>query len=102
MNNLIYTSSYKETEWNCKIDNICSYTDYISCTFKGRGSSIDAYISKNEDCRWILFPYQEKGCALSTYDDYFWNHEKLVEIFDNYIDSVTVASGLIVIKGLLI
>ena len=102
MTNFTYTSSFKRTEWSCKIDNICNYTDYISCTFKGRSSSIDAYISKSKGNRWILFPLIEKGCTLSTYDDYLWNHEKLAGIFDNYIDSATVASGLIVLKGLLI
>lgn len=101
MINFTYTSSFKKTDWNCKLDNIRNYTDYIICTFNGRGSSIEACISKNADFRWILFPDLEKGCTLSTCDDYFWNYEKLIEIFDNYIDSATVASGLTVLKGLL-
>lgn len=101
MINFTYTSSFKKADWNCKLDNIRNYTDYIICTFSGRGSSIEACISKNADFRWILFPDLEKGCTLSTYDDYLWNYEKLIEIFDNYIDSATVASGLTVLKGLL-
>lgn len=101
MKKIIFQTSYKGIQWECECINIRKYTDYMQCRFKGRGSSIDVYISIKEEDRWIFFPTQEKGCTISRYDDYFWNHEKLTDLLESYIDSATVAKELDYIKGLL-
>lgn len=95
MNKLEYESHHGRNKWNSSITNITFHTDYIECTFKGRGSLLEACIGKRELYQWILFPDIDKGCTLSNYDDYLWNNEKLSMILGNDIDSATVAAGLL-------
>lgn len=95
MYKLEYESHYGHSHWKSSITNITFYTDYLECTFKGRGSFLEACIGKCELYRWILFPGIDKGCTLSSYDDYLWNNDKLSLILGNNIDSATVAAGLL-------
>lgn len=90
-----YRCSFKSTTWEGTIKNFTEYHDIIQCTFEGRGSSIVAFINKDSCCRWILMPYLDIGTTLSALNDYYWNNEKLSNVLDNCIDSITIASGLV-------
>lgn len=99
-NTYVYECKYKDNIWLSYIKNMENHDNYIRCVIEGRGSSILTFIGKESNKEnWIFFPLHEKGCFLSNYDDFFWNLEKLTNLFENIIDGTTIATAITLFKA---
>ena len=91
--NCIYRTTKRIQNWEGTIELIGQVNDYIESVITGRGSYFHVISGPQINGNFICIPNYETGNELSTYDDVFWNTERLSKSL-GIIDAVTVATGL--------
>ena len=78
--------------WSGEITNIQIYNNYYEAFLVSR-SSIYIVFGKTTRGGFLCAPDFELGCHLVSFNNKFWNKEKLVELF-GIIDGITIFSAL--------
>ncbi len=86
------TSSRTQT-WEAAIKLISHRNDLIEVAITGRGSYLHVITGSQCNGNFICIPNYEVGSELASYDDEFWNRERLRRSL-GIIDATTVAAGL--------
>ncbi len=60
---------------------------------EGRGSAFDVIIGKHNGGNFLCIPAIDVGCGLASFNDAFWNKEKLSK-FVSETDAATIARAL--------
>jgi len=93
------TASRTQT-WNATIKLIAQKENLIEVAITGRGSYLHVITGRQCNGHFICIPNYEVGNELASYDDVFWNRERLRRSL-GIIDATTVATGLKHIQELL-
>ena len=82
----------KFEQWDGYVENIHNYGSHYEIQVESRSGftfMVGNYVNGN----FISIPAFGVGCDLSSYDDYFWNNEKLASLMSP-VDAATIAEAL--------
>ena len=82
----------KFEQWDGYVKNIRNYGSHYEILIESRSGFL-FMIGKYVNGAFISIPAFGVGCDLSSYNDYFWNNEKLARLM-NPVDAATVAEAL--------
>ena len=82
----------KEESWDGDIVYLENCTNWIQMNIQSR-SSLDVIIGCSKYGNYVCVPNFEVGCYLSSFDDLFYNTEKLSRLLGE-IDGITVATAI--------
>lgn len=83
----------QEKTWKAYLKTFIDYGSYYEATIEARGSSLTILVGRTEQYNWIAIPYLNITTTLASFNDLFWNEEKLSSLL-NPIDSVSVVCAL--------
>ena len=66
----------KKETWKANLKSIIDYGNYYT-----------------DDYNWVALPIQEVSCSLASFDDIFWNEERLSSLI-GVIDATTIATAI--------
>ena len=96
----IHRTSRRIQKWEGTIRLIDQNEKFIEAAITGRGSYFHVITGPQINGNFICIPNYEVGNELSTYEDVFWNKERLSRNM-GIIDATTVATGLKYIQEIL-
>ena len=79
----------KKYTWKAILKSFINHNDYYEAVIEARGSSIHLLVGKSDSFSWLALPFLDVSTTLSSFDDIFWNEEKL-SLLINPIDSASV------------
>jgi|LSQX01.1.fsa_nt_gb hypothetical protein len=86
-------SSKRKEVWECRLDYLKNYGSTCEIQLSSL-SSIFLSISKSSRGYLACMPDFGAGCYLASFDDVFWNTEKLSVTLDSMADGITIANAL--------
>lgn len=89
----IHRTSSRIQTWEGTIKPISRNNEYIEAVITGKGSCLHVITGPQINGNFICIPNYDIGSELSSYDDVFWNKERLSRSL-GIIDATTVATGL--------
>lgn len=96
-----YTYKDTYTQWNIKISDISSFTNYIRCHIHCNENCFYTYTGLSDNELWICFPHIDKATILSTMDDVEWNTNELYRLLKNKKDAISIASTLMELEPII-
>ncbi|WP_278453729.1 hypothetical protein [Thomasclavelia spiroformis] len=79
----------KKYSWEAILKSFINHNDYYEAVIEARGSSIHMLVGRSDSFNWLALPFLDVSTTLSSFDDIFWNEEKL-SLLINPIDSLGI------------
>ena len=79
----------KKYSWEAILKSFINHNDYYEAVIEARGSSIHLLVGRSDSFNWLALPFLDVSTTLSSFDDIFWNEEKL-SLLINPVDSASV------------
>ena len=79
----------QEKTWKAHLKTFIDYGSYYEAIIEARGSSLTILVGRTEHYNWIAIPYLDVATTLASFDDLFWNEERLSSLI-NPIDSASI------------
>ena len=67
----------KKYSWKAILKSFINHNDYYEAVIEARGSSIHLLVGRSDSFNWLALPFLDVSTTLSSFDDIFWNEEKL-------------------------
>lgn len=94
-------AEYKsDRHWMGKIESIIKRTNGFEATISGKSSGFHLIVGESEWGKYLCIPTWGIGCELASYEDTFWNTERLSRLISKP-DAITVVNGIRMIAQLL-
>lgn len=84
------TINGKKETWKATLKTISNHDSYYEAIVEARCTSLSLLVGSTDDYNWVALPIQEVSCSLSSFNDIFWNQERLSQLISP-IDASTVA-----------
>ena len=79
----------QEKTQEAHLKTFIDYGSYYKATIEARGSSLTILVGRTEHYNWIAIPYLDVATTLASFDDLFWNEERLSSLI-NPVDSASI------------
>lgn len=79
--------------WQVSLKSITNYGNYYKAIIEARSTHFDILVGYTDDYNWVALPIQEVSCSLASFDDIFWNEERLSSLI-GVIDATTIATAI--------
>lgn len=89
-----YNYKYNGSMWTGTIKSYRDYGKYIDFYISWRVPGINVYLGRLDYEYWLCVPTLDISSTLNNPDDMIWNVEKLLAVFGNIIDAITVSEGI--------
>lgn len=89
----IHRTKKRIQTWQGNIEIISCSGRHIEASITGKGTYFHVITGPHRYGKYICVPNHNLGSELASYEDYFWNKEKLSQII-GMTDATTIASGL--------
>ena len=83
----------KKETWKANLKSIIDYGNYYKAIINARSTHFDILVGYTDDYNWVALPIQEVSCSLASFDDIFWNEERLSNLI-GAIDATTIVSTI--------
>ncbi|WP_281518662.1 hypothetical protein [Thomasclavelia cocleata] len=83
----------KKETWQANLKSITNYGNYYKAIIEARSTHFDILVGYTDDYNWVALPIQEISCSLASFDDIFWNEERLSSLI-GVIDATTIATAI--------
>lgn len=80
----------KKETWQATLKTILNHDTYYEAIVEARCTSFSILVGSTDNYNWVALPIQEVSCSLSSFNDIFWNQERLSQLISP-IDATTVA-----------
>lgn len=95
-----YAEDKKDARWQGEIQALQEKNDGFEAEITGRSSSFYMIVGESERGNYLCIPNWQIGCELASYQDVFWNQEKLEEQVST-VDAITIANGIRLISQIM-
>lgn len=80
----------KKETWQATLKMVLNHDTYYEAIVEARCTSFSLLVGSADTYNWVALPIQEVSCSLSSFDDIFWNQERLSQLISP-IDATTIA-----------
>lgn len=87
------TLNDKRETWHASLKSITNYENYYEASIEARSTHFNMLVGQADSYNWVALPIQEVSCSLASFDDIFWNEERLSSLI-GAIDATTIASTI--------
>ncbi len=85
------TLNDKKEVWQANLKSITNYGNYYEAIIEARSTHFNMLVGYTDDYNWLSLPIQEVSCSLASFDDIFWNEERLSGLI-GVVDATTIAT----------
>ena len=82
-----------DKSWNATIKSLKAVNNHYEMKVEGRGSSFYIIFGKYINGGYICIPEWNVGCEMASYQDTFWNMERLGDKLGK-VDAITVVTAI--------